>query len=330
MSGGVSDKIIEIALLIYPECQISAVHGLTDLFRIANQWSVFPHEDDTDCAIRVTHWLADEAANIVTCVSDSMPGHPHRPTYAICPPSVAMPQQIGAMPTAARWLASQYDDGAVICSVCAGAFVVAQTGLLAGRRVTTHWAFAELLALRHPDIHVGTDALLIDDGDIITAGAILAWNDLGLLLVDRIMGASVMLHTARFMLSEGVRGDQRPFQGYPPRLDHGDAAILAAQHHIHARPGGDHNLAVLSKISGLTERTFIRRFKKATNMNPSDYVRRVRMTKARDALQISDEPISGIALSLGYNDVASFSKAFGVEAGMSPRVFRERFRNKSR
>ncbi len=326
MSGGIGDKIIEVAVLIYPQCQISAVHGLTDLFRIANQWSAFPHEDGTGCTIRVTHWLADEDARTINCVSDSMPGHAHRPIYAICPPSVAMPQQIGAMPTAARWLTSQYKGGAVICSVCAGAFVVAQTGLLSGRRVTTHWAFAELLALRHPDIHVGTDFVVIDDGDIITAGAILAWNDLGLLLVGRIMGTSVMLHTGRFMLSEGVREDQRPFQGYPPRLDHGDAAILAAQHFIHANPGIGHSISSLAELSRLTDRTFIRRFKRSTNLNPSAYIRRVRMEKARYALQMSKESISTIAVSLGYNDAYSFSESFRKEVGITPKLFRDKFK----
>ena len=251
MSGVETDKFVEIALLIYPECQMSAVHGLTDLFRIANEWSVHPHDHDTGRSIRVSHWRQEAASRTLTCIWESAPGPANQPAFAIAPPSVAMPHRIGDMLAEAAWLTMLHHKGTVICSVCAGAFVLAQTGLLAGRRVTTHWAFAELLALRYPDVHVVTDAVVIDDGDLITAGAILAWNDLGLLIVDRIMGSNVMLATSRFMLSEGVRPDQRPFQGHPPRLDHDDAAILASQHHIHAHPNVQHSILSLAERSSL-------------------------------------------------------------------------------
>lgn len=326
MLRGETDKLVEVALLIYPECQIAAVHGLTDLFRIANEWSAYPHDDDTNRLIRVTHWRVDPGSGDVDCVWDSAPGSAHHPTYVIAPPSVVMPDRMSALPDAARWLTELHGRGTIVCSVCAGAFVAAQTGLLAGRRITTHWAFAELLTSRFPGVRVMTDNVVIDDGDVITAGAMLAWNDLGLIIVERVMGASVMLAASRFMLSEGVRGDQRPFQAFPPRLSHDDAAVLASQHHIHAHPGLRHSIASLAEHARLSERTFLRRFRKATGLKPTDYVKRVRMTKARDALQLGDQPISEIATSVGYDDPGAFRSAFRAVVGLSPKAFRERFR----
>ncbi|RQV00739.1 helix-turn-helix domain-containing protein [Burkholderia cenocepacia] len=323
-----TDKVVEVALLVYPDCQIAAIHGLTDLFRIANDWAAYPHEDDRHCRIRVTHWQLNPASQRIECCWDSDPADAHQPAFAIAPPSVVMPERMSDMPREAAWLAELHGRGVIVCSICAGAFVLAQTGLLARRRITTHWAFAELLSRTCPDAHVASENIVLDDGDVITAGAILAWNDLGFLIVDRVMGANVMLATSRFMLSEGVRDDQRPLEGFLPRLDHDDDAILAAQHLILSTPGINHTIASLAGISCLTERTFIRRFQKATGLNPANYVRQVRMTKAKDALRLGNRPIALVAKELGYDDVISFRKAFQNVVGMSPAAYRQHFRTK--
>ncbi|HGM7334503.1 TPA: GlxA family transcriptional regulator [Stenotrophomonas maltophilia] len=325
-----TDKRIEIALLIYPDCQMAAIHGLTDLFRIANEWATYPHEDDRQCFIRVTHWQLNLASGRMECCWDSDPGDVNAPAFVISPPSVAMPERMSAMPRQAQWLKELHSLGAIMCSVCAGAFVLAQAGLIARRRVTTHWAFAELLASTYSDVQVTTENVVIDDGDVITSGAILAWNDLGLLIVDRTMGSSVMLATARFMLSDGIRQDQRPLQGFLPRFDHDDAAVLAVQRFILSQPGQRHTVIALAERAHLTERTFIRRFQKATGFNPADYIRQVRMAKARDALQLGDLPVARIAASLGYDDTASFRKAFQGIVGMSPSAYRDHFRIRRR
>lgn len=307
---------------------MAAIYGLTDLFRIANEWAAYPHQDDRHSRIRVTHWRLDPLLGSIECCWDSDPADTHYPTFAIAPPSVAMPDRMSAMPHEAAWLKGLHRNGVIVCSVCAGAFVLAQTGLFSGRRITTHWAFAELLSRTCPDAQVVTENVVIDDGDVITSGAILAWNDLGLLIVDRIMGPSVMLATSRFMLSEGVRNDQRSLQGFVPRLDHDDETILLSQHYILSAPRMNHSILSLSERSHLTERTFIRRFQKATGFNPAEYVRQVRMTKARDALQLGDRSVTQIAAELGYDDVSSFRKAFHSVVGMTPTDYREHFRVK--
>ena len=100
--------------------------------------------------------------------------------------------------------------------------MLAATVLLAGRRTaTTHWGFTETLALRFPDIHVDESRLIVEDGNFITAGGVLAWTDLGLKLVDRHLGPSIMLETARFMLVDPPGREQRYYSNFSPRLNHG-------------------------------------------------------------------------------------------------------------
>ena len=121
-------------------------------------------------ALRVSHWRRIVDGKAVECVFDSIPGPYNRPAVLIAPPSLSKPISRELAAPFAGWLTERHDDGSVLCSVCAGAFVLAETGLLAGRSVTTHWTYLDELTERFPDIRVDGDKLIIEDGDIITAG----------------------------------------------------------------------------------------------------------------------------------------------------------------
>lgn len=239
--------VAEVGLVLYPDCQLSAIYGLTDLFRIASDIAARSGASNPP-AIRVSHWRQDDA---IVCTYDSAPGSQHALSHLITPPSIVLPDRMQPMRSLAEWMATLHRGGATLCSVCAGAFVLAETGLLQGREATTHWAFAEALASRFPAVRVDADRMLIDDGDIITAGGILAWTDLGLTLVERLLGPSVMLDTARFLLVDPPGRAQRPYGQFVPRLDHGDAAILAVQHWLQATGAKEHGVPMLAARAGL-------------------------------------------------------------------------------
>ena len=326
--------VAEIGLLIYPGCQLAAVYGLTDLFRIAGEWAARSTEG-TPPHIRVSHWQAPDGAEggtkggteegEVRCVWDSHPGAPHRPSHVISPPSIVMPEHMAPAPAAAAWMRARHAEGSTLCSVCAGAFVLAETGLINGRRATTHWAFAEQLAARFPDIRLAEEHMVLDDGDIMTAGGILAWTDLGLTLVERLLGPSVMLATARFLLIEPPRRSQRPFAGFLPRFDHGDEAVRRSQHHIHAQASAPLSVGDLAAVAGLGERTFLRRFHKATGLRPVDYLQRVRVSKAQEALELTNATVDQIAWNVGYGDPSAFRKVFHKVTDMTPNLYRQTF-----
>ena len=309
----------EIGLLRYPECQLSAVYGLSDLFRIAGEWA----EDGTR-RVRVTHWSANEDGALA-CVWDSDPGTPHQLDYIIAPPSIVMPSKMQQMPNEADWLRANHAQGTRICSVCAGAFVLAESGVLDGRRVTTHWAFADTLSKRHSDVEVLARNLIVDDGDVISAGGILAWTDLGLMIVERLFGRSRMLETARFLVTEPPRSSQLPYIEFVPTLDHGDDAVRLTQHHIHADISAAMTLDQLADLAGLGRRTFIRRFAKATSLNPTEYIQHTRIAKARSLLEMTNRPLEQIAWDIGYSDPSAFRKVFQRICGVSASKYRRQF-----
>jgi transcriptional regulator GlxA family with amidase domain len=223
------------------------------------------------------------------------------------------------------WLRSRYACGARLVSVCSGAFILAETGLVAGRSVSTHRICAEALAKRFPEITVDTNQRIIDDGDIITAGGFLAWVDVGLLLVDKILGGAVRAETARFILSDPTASEARYFPGFAPRQTHGDTAVLKAQEWVHIRDGRGVTLATMAAAAGLERRTFLRRFANATGMTPIEYCRAVRIARSRELLECGNTPQKEIALSLGYQDVASFARVFRKVTGSAPGDYRRRF-----
>ncbi|GAB2477926.1 GlxA family transcriptional regulator [Comamonas humi] len=321
-----NEQVAEVGLLIYPACQMAAIYGLTDLFRIATEWSAHLGMSIRERYIRVSHWKVDVDTNTVSCVWDSHPEREHRLSHVILPPSVVIPEKMPLAPMIADWMKARHAEGVTVCSVCAGAFILAQTGLLSGRKVTTHWAFADLLASRFPEIELVTQDMVIDDGDVITAGGILAWTDLGLALVSKFMGSAVMVSTARFLLSDAPRENQLAFRTFAPKLDHGDAEILRAQHNIHAHPAHAHSILDLAARVHLTERTFMRRFGKATGLRPTEYLQQVRIMKAREALELTNQSVSEIAWSVGYSDPAAFRRLFKKVTGILPNNYRDRFR----
>lgn len=310
----------EIGLLIYPDCQLSSIYGLTDLFRIAGEWAA----SGSPRKVRVSHWRSDEGSP-PACIWDSDPGGPHRLSYVITPPSIVMPETMQPMPQEAAWLQSQHQEGSRICSVCAGAFVLAESGLLDGRRVTTHWAFAKQLAARFETIKVADCNLVLDDGDIMSAGGILAWTDLGLTIVERLFGRSTMLATARFLVIQPPRASQLPYTEFIPDFDHGDEPILRVQHHIHADLAASLTVDELASVALLGKRTFIRRFSKATSRNPAEYIQKARVAKAQGILELTNRPLDQIAFEVGYKDASAFSKVFQRISGVSASEYRHQF-----
>ncbi|MDQ0395413.1 GlxA family transcriptional regulator [Labrys monachus] len=323
------DNPFEIALLLYPGVRTAAVYGMIDLFDAANDTALALNGART-ASLRVSQWRMAEGGTDVVCVADTHGGRANRPVAVVVLPALgALPTHEVAAPFA-RWLSERHVDGATLCSVCAGAFLLAETGLLAGRAVTTHWSFAETLSRRFPDIRVEVERMIIDEGDIITAGGIMAWTDLGLCLVDRLLGPAVMLETARFLLVDPPGREQRYYSSFSPPLGHGDEAILKVQRWLQSLAEDDDGmrgvtLAAMAETAGLEERTFLRRFTKATGLKPTEYYQQLRVGKARAMLELTARNVDQVAWAVGYEDPAAFRKVFQRVTGLSPRDYRRRF-----
>jgi len=305
-----ASKSLLICILRYAGAQAAAVHGLVDLFEAANR---LRGARSPQLEIRV---LGD---------AEGLREDREPLAALILPPSLGSGDPEFRGSPWIPWILRCHRSGTLLCSVCAGAFLLAETGLLAGRPATTHWALREAFSRRYPEVLLDTDKLVIEDGDLMTAGGLMAWVDLGLRLIERFLGPTVMLDTARFFLVDPGGREQRFYSTFSPVLTHGDRAVLKAQRWLQGRSGERVTLAEMALRAGLGERTFLRRFQKSTGLTPIEYVQHLRVGKARALLESSDLSIDELAWRVGYEDTGAFRRVFQRILGLSPGEYRRRF-----
>lgn len=307
----------KIALLAYPGAQLSALHGLSDLFDVANRMG----RAAGHAGVCVELFRIGRSGTIT---SDEGTGKEDRLDAFVIPPSLEKGTPKGD-PAILHWIRQRHQAGAVACSVCAGAFLLGQSGLLDGRRATTHWGLERVFAAAFPAVRLEIETLLVDDGDIMTAGGVMAWTDLGLRLIQRFVTPSVMLDVARHFLIDPPGREQRFYSSFTPRLNHGDAAVLKAQHWLQEHYSKPVTVPEMAEQAGLTGRTFLRRFQKSTGHNPVAYVQQLRIMRARELLEFSTSPFNRIAWQVGYEDPAAFRRVFQRALGLTPGNYRDRF-----
>ena len=316
-------RYLEIGLLLYPGVQLAAVHGLGDLFTVANRMAAGQGREGLP-TLRVSHWQVVESGALER-VHDSAPGEQSSLRVIIVAPCLQpVPGRLLGEPYCG-WLREQHAAGVTLTSVCAGAFPLAEAGLLDGRSVTTHWALGSELAQQYPQVRVLPERMLVEDGDLITAGGLMAWTDLGLALVNRLLGATIAAETARFLVVDLNRTSQLHFSHFVPVFDHGDAPILAVQHWLQGQAMVEASLAEMAERACLGERTFLRRFRAATGMNPTQYCQQLRVDRARDLLEFTRQSIDQVAWQVGYRDSGGFRGVFTRLVGLSPGDYRKRF-----
>ena len=310
----------EVGLLLYGGCQSAMVHGMTDLLAIASGFSA----ERGGRTLRVSHWQISPGGGFERC-HDTDPGGSSEPAVLIVPGRLSGPVTPDEAVPYARWLLNRHAQGATLASTCGGAFLLASTGLLSGRSATTHWLFADVFRERFPDVIMDPDKIVIEDGDIITAGGLMAWTDLGMRLVDRLLGPSVMIETAKFLLIDPAGREQRHYSNFVPKLTHGDEAVLKVQHWLQAKPNRAVSVPQMARVAGLEDRTFLRRFKSATGLKPVEYLQHLRIGKARELLEFTRRTVDQIAWAVGYEDPAAFRRVFQKVLGLSASEYRQRF-----
>lgn len=313
---------VEVGLLLYPEVQLAAIHGLTDLFLTANR--VMRDVSLASEPIQVSHWRIEAPDNAPARVYASCDQTPVSLATLIVPPTLDAPPSAELAGRYRDWLRGEHARGVALGSVCAGTFLLAETGLLDGRRATTHWMHAEAFRARFPRVRLEVEQLLADEGNILTAGGVMAWTDLGLRLVERLRGRAAMIGTARALLIDPPGRQQRFYSKFVPPMDHGDTAILKAQLLLQEQHGREPSLAVLTERTGLEERTFLRRFRAATGLTMTGYAQALRIARAQELLQLTDSSVDQVAWDVGYADPASFRKVFTRLIGLSPSAYRRR------
>jgi transcriptional regulator GlxA family with amidase domain len=234
---------------------------------------------------------------------------------------VILKQNVTTIP----WLQKLYERGAMIAGVCTGVALMAEAGLLDGRRATTYWAAADTLQRRYPKVDWQPKLAVTEDCGVLCSGGLYASIDLALYIVERMCGREVALRTARTLVVEMPRTYQTGYSILPFGSDHADTTIRRAEDWLHDHFPDDIDLDQVATDVALSPRTFLRRFKSATGETPLAYLQRLRTEAARRMLEEDRMTVQEVGLAVGYEDVAFFRDLFKRHVGISPGAYRERY-----
>lgn len=295
---------MNIGILAYRGVMRSALYGIEEILEVA----VARHRTVIDSVVHVSpNALPTVAFNLL-----------------LIPPSI---EQEPPVPSAAllSWLKAQHKNGCLLASACAGIFLLAPTGLLDGRAATTHWLLAERCKRQFPSIHFQPERLLVDEGDVVTAGGLSAWMDLTLALVGRLFGGATAVALGKYFLVDVGSRRQSCFSCFTPILDHKDRTVLTVQHKLEKHFAMPLSVDKLAEWVHVSPRTLQRRFQTATGESPIRYLQKLRLSKAQERLENSLRPLEEIVAEIGYEDLSSFRKLFRQHFGLSPSRYRQRF-----
>ncbi|KRA84027.1 GlxA family transcriptional regulator [Altererythrobacter sp. Root672] len=225
-----------------------------------------------------------------------------------------------------RWLQTQAEQARRYGSTCTGAFVLAQAGLLSGRRVTTHWQYAGRLATEFPDIRVEPDLIFVRDGPVFSSAGVTAAIDLAFSLIEEDHGRAMALWVARRLVVFLKRpGGQSQFSEALTAQTTATGPIDKIQLHILESPRADLGLTALAGVVGVSARHLSRLFHAELDMAPATYVELTRIDIARGLLENSNAPIKTIAFAAGFGSTATLRRTFLRRIGVTPLDYRRRF-----
>jgi transcriptional regulator GlxA family with amidase domain len=225
------------------------------------------------------------------------------------------------------WLRRRAPTARRVCSVCIGAFLLAEAGLLSGRRAVTHWMHCDLLSSRYPDTTVEADAIYIQDGQIWTSAGVTAGIDLALALIEQDCGRAVAMHVARVLVVYLRRaGGQSQYSVLlASQTDAASDAFGELERWIAENLTADLRVERLADRVGMSPRNFARRYTETRRRTPARMVEALRVEAARRALEESDDRIKEVARRCGFSNEEQMRVAFVRHLGITPRAYRHRF-----
>lgn len=228
--------------------------------------------------------------------------------------------------TKALRLASE--RGALIASICTGAFVVASAGLLDGKRATTHWAAVNEFARRFPAVTLDPDVLFVDEGNLVTSAGSSAGLDMCFHLVGRDHGQAVASHAARLAVAPLFRdGGQAQFIEHA--APHTSSSLAPLLDWMLANLNQPIDVLSLAKRAAMTPRTFARRFRDQTGTTPIQWLLKSRVRRAQELLETTSASVDQVAAAAGFDSPVTFRARFQSVVGLTPSVYRRRFSNTS-
>jgi len=323
----------KITLIAKSNCFISGVTGAADVFAVANLQGAATNELESPFDIQIASVSGQPVSgfgNLQITPHISIGGVDDT-DFILIPGLLPMfDLQSQNSRTLIKWLRDHYNKGTLIGSVCTGAFMLAETGLLDGKAATTNWQFKDLFKQSYPDVDLQIQRLIVEDRGLVSSGAATAYLDLCLYIIEKFSSKDLAASCSKSLLINPNRKAQSPYMIFSSQKNHGDTAILDAQKWMEDYYS---NVVLIDEIAekfGMSPRNFKRRFKNATGDTPINYLQRVRIESAKKQFETTRKTVSEITYTVGYEDSNSFRKLFKKYTSLSPNVYRKRFSRISR
>lgn len=326
---------MEVAVLALPYCAAASVHGMLDILTTANYCHGLTTSRETPPLFNLHVITPDDSpvrayngSNIVPTIRRTEL-QPDLLIAASAIESIAeasfLDQHLASQATVQSWLRVLFEEDVIMATACTGSFLLAEAGLLTDKTVTTHWRSADHFRRRYPHIHLEADKMLIDNGNIISAGGATGFIDLAFHIIGRFGSPALASACAKLHVFDSNRENQTPYRMFNGSKTHKDERIKLAQEWLEQHHASVISIDEIADIAGLGARTFKRRFKAATGETPIGYLQQVRIEAVKDMLETTLKCFSAIIWEAGYEDVSSFRRLFKRETGCTMEQYRRRF-----
>jgi len=308
LNNAIMKNKLTLYILNYPDAMLSAMTGIKDIFTIAN------HQ-------------AERELFSVHPLTSIVPKTRGEQRVVFIPPCLSKQLPSFSDPDILALLSRWHKSGAVLVAACAGVFWLANAGLLDGKQATTHWRLCQRLSDGYPAIkQVSGREMVVDQGDIVTAAGLYAFQDLSLHLIARFSGFELAKKVSDFCLLDLNGRLQAYYQRFYPDFSHGDTLMVKAQQFCSSHLCPSMSVSQIASHCHISERTLLRRFKEATGFTPKQYIIQLKIEKAKQFMALGKISIDEIGYNLGYSDTSNFIKIFKKIAGVTPVEFRAKQR----
>lgn len=318
---------LRVGVLAYPGCFASEVFGVPDLLTMATHVAaargglepayetsvVSPRRQVTASAGSVLDVSAMRPVDVLI-----VPGFEFSPTTDLDATIANLGPEVSA-------IRSQAASGTAVVSICVGAFLVAEAGLLSGREATTAWLFADRFARRYADVRLRPERLVVTDRGVTTTAAFSAMYDFALQFIREHDGPRVARSTARIALVDDARSTQAPYVDSELIPTLGRDFSLSVKRWLDQNLSTRYDLPALAQEFHVSTRTMLRRFGHEAGETPLAYLQTMRVRRARHLLENTDKTVAAVAAEVGYRDPGAFSGIFARQTGQRPREYRAKF-----
>jgi transcriptional regulator GlxA family with amidase domain len=321
---------LRIGVLAYPGCFASEVFGVPDLLTIASHVARAADGADPPYEVlimsprrRVTASGGASIAVVPLQEADVLivPGFELAPGLDLDATLASLGPEVAA-------IRAHRKNGSALVTICVGAFLAAQAGVLDGRQATTSWLFAGALRQRHPAVDVRAEKLTLTDAGVTTTAGFSAMYDLALTMIRQRSGEAVARRTARIALVDDARLTQAPYVDPQLLPAAGTAFSASVRRWLDQHLRSSYHLPSLAAQFHVSTRTLLRRFRADTGQTPLEYLQAARVRRACHLLETTDFAIADVAAAVGYRDAGTLTKIFSRHIGRKPTEYRSAFRRR--